>query len=130
MPTGDHEDAVRQFMAALESEGDLNVLDAICTPEIAEEWRSNMEAFEFSERTFTVDEIVAQESKVAILWSIAATHTAQVAGIPATGKRTANTGSAFFRFEGGRISSVVSHYDADNLYRQLGAEIGPARNGA
>lgn len=121
-----HEHAVRRFMAALESDGDLDVLTEICLPSVATQWRANMENFSFTDRTFTIDDMVAEGSKVAILWSIAGTHTRDFAGLPPTGKRTSNTGSAFFTFDGGKIANLVVHYDADNLYKQLGAVISPA----
>ena len=126
MGAADHLETVRRFMAALESDGDLDVLDDICLPPVAEEWRATMEGFSFSERTFTVDDVVAEGPKVAILWSIAATHTGEFAGIPPTGKRTSNTGSAFFTFHEGKIADVVVHFDADSLYEQIGAVVTPA----
>ncbi len=121
-----YDQTVRRFMAALESDGDLNVLSDICLPAVATEWRANMETFSFSERTFTVDEMVGEDSKVAILWTVAGKHTSEYAGLPPTGKRTSNTGSAFFTFDDGKIAALVVHYDADSLYAQLGATLTPA----
>jgi steroid delta-isomerase-like uncharacterized protein len=85
-----------------------------------------MENFAFDDRVFTVDEVVAEGPQVAILWTTTGTHTRPYAGLPPTGRRTSNTGSAFFTFDGGRIAAVVAHYDADRLYEQLGATIRPA----
>ncbi len=126
MASAGHEQTVRRFMAALESAGNLDVLSDICVPSVATEWRTNMENFSFTDRTFTVDDMVAEGSKVAILWTISGTHTAEFAGLPPTGKRTSNTGSAFFTFDEGKIAELVVHYDADSLYEQLGATINPA----
>jgi len=116
----DQNDAVRRFMAALESGGDIDVLDRICTPSVAHEWRATLDGFAFDDRTFTVDDTVAEGSRVAILWTITATHTGEYAGIAPTSKRTSNTGSAFFTFDHGKIASVTTHYDADRLYEQIG----------
>ena len=121
MVADSHEQTVRRFMAALESDGDLDVLSDICLPPVATEWQTSMENFSFSEMTFTVDEIVGEDSKVAILWTIAGKHTGEFNGLPPTGKRTSNTGSAFFTFEEGKIAELVVHYDADSLHEQLGA---------
>ena len=120
------ERTVRRFMAALESDGDLDVLSDICVPSVATAWQNNMENFSFSDRTFTVDDMVGEDSKVAILWTIAGKHTSDFEGLPPTGKRTSNTGSAFFTFEEGKIADLVVHYDAVSLYEQLGAIITPA----
>ena len=126
MGTNTHEQTVRRFMAALASDGDLDVLSDICLPSVATEWQTSMANFSFSERTFTVDEIVGEDSKVAILWTIAGKHTGDFNGLPPTGKRTSNTGSAFFTFDEGKIVELVVHYDADSLYEQLGATLTPA----
>ena len=126
MIDGDPEDTVRRFMAAIESDGDLDDLSEICLPAVAEEWRANMQSFAFTERTFTVDDVVVDGSKVAILWTIAGRHTGDFAGIPPTGKRTSNTGSAFFTLHDGKIAELVTHYDAEGVFKQLGATITPA----
>lgn len=123
---GDPEKTVRRFMAAVESDGDLNVLTEICLPRIVEEWRANMQSFALTERTFTVDDVVVDGSKVAILWTLAGRHTGDFAGIPSTGKRTSNTGSAFFTLDDRKIAELVTHYDAEGLFKQLGATITPA----
>ena len=113
-------------MEALKSSGDLNVLDEICTPEVAQGWRQNMEGFSFSNRDFTVKDMIAEDAKVAILWTNSGTHTCDYAGIPATGRRTSSKGSAFFTFDGaGKIAAVISYFDAEDLFRQLGATISP-----
>jgi steroid delta-isomerase-like uncharacterized protein len=113
-------------MDALRSGGDLAVLDQVCTPEVAQGWRQNLEGFSFSDRHFTVEDMIAEDAKVAILWTNTGTHTREYAGIPATGKRTSGKGSAFFTFDGdGKIAAVDSYFDAEDLFRQLGATINP-----
>ncbi|MCW2810722.1 MAG: hypothetical protein JWP61_1180 [Friedmanniella sp.] len=112
-------------MAALASTGDLDDLNEVCSPEVAHEWRTNMESFAFSDRTFTVDELVADASRVAVLWTNTGTHTAPYAGIPASGKKTTGHGSAFFSLSGGTITKVTTYFDAEGLFRELGATIQP-----
>ena len=123
MPLGNYQQTVRRFMAALESSGDLTVLSEICVPSVATEWQTNMGDFSFTDRTFNVDEMVSEGSKVAILWTITGTHTGEFSGLPPTGKTTSNTGSAFFTFDEGKIADLVVHYDADSLHEQLGATV-------
>ena len=124
--TDQNKAAVLRFMEALNSTGDLNVFDEACTRDVAQEWRHNMEGFAFSDRDFTVDDMIAEGAKVAILWTNTGTHTGEYAGIPATGKRSSDKGSAFFTFDGdGKIATVVSYFDAESLFRQLGATISP-----
>lgn len=125
MVNDQNQTAVLRFMAALNSSGDLDDLDEVCSPEVAKGWRAAMQGFEFSDRTFTVENLVGDESKVAILWTNTGTHTREYAGIPATGKRTSGRGAAFFTFDGVKITEVVTYYDAEDLLRQLGATISP-----
>ena len=112
-------------MAALDSGGDLDDLREVCTPEVVEGWRTAMEGFAFTDRRFTIEDLVADETKAAILWTNTGTHTLEFAGIPATGQRTSGRGAAFFHFEGHLISSVVTYYDSEDLIRQLGATVTP-----
>jgi hypothetical protein len=41
----------------------------------------------------------------------------------ATGEQTSGHGSALFTIDGGKIANVVSHFDAEDLFRQLVATI-------
>src|SRR4029078_6481426 len=115
-----------RFMAAIESDGDLNHLTETCVPSVAKEWQANMENFGFTERTFTVDDVVVDGSKVAILWTVAGRHTGDFVGIPPPGERTSNTGPALFTLHDGKIAELVTHYDAEGVFKQLGATIRPA----
>jgi steroid delta-isomerase-like uncharacterized protein len=127
MSNDENESAVRRFMAALSSSGDLDDLNEVCSPEVAQGWRTNMEEFSFTERTFTVTDLVSSGSKVAILWSSTGVHTSPFLGIPATGKDTPSRGSGFFTCDGGRIVDVVSYYDTEAMIAELGATIEPPR---
>ena len=118
---------VARFMSALESAGDLAVLDEICVPTVAAEWRSIMTGFAFDDRVFTIDQILSDGAQVAILWSLTARHIGEYGGVAATGIHTSNTGSSFFTFDDGKIATVLAHYDADAVYEQIGAVIGPPR---
>jgi predicted ester cyclase len=127
MSTDEKRAAVERFLAALASDGDLHVLDELCTPEVAQSWQQAMAAFAFSDRTFTVDKTVVEGDQAAALWSNTGTHTGVYAGIPPTGRRTIGHGSAFFTFTEGRISAVVSYFDAEALFEALGATVQPGR---
>jgi len=122
-PEKQNEAAVRRFLVALESSGALDDLNEICSTEVAQGWRANMERFPFTDRTFTIDDLVPDDAKVAVLWTNTGTHSSLYAGISSTGKQTTGHGSAFFTFEGGNIVNVVSYFDAEDLFRQLGATI-------
>ncbi len=75
--------------------------------------------------------MVGRAGRGAVLrWSWRGTHTGDLMGIPATGKRVSTTGIAIFRVEGGRIVENRTEFDALGLLQQLGAVPGPAQGAA
>lgn len=121
----ENETAVRRFMAALASSGDLDDLSEFCSPEVAQGWRAVMEQFSFSEVTFVIDDLVSDGAKVAVLWTSTGVHTRPFLGIPATGKQTPSSGSAFFTLGDGTIVNVVTYFDTEAMLQHLGATIQP-----
>ncbi len=72
-----------------------------------------------------VAELVAEGDKVWCRLRTSGTHSGEWAGIPATGKRWANTGLWFLRIVDGRIVEVEWLFDEIGLMRQLGVSITP-----
>lgn len=74
----------------------------------------------FPDMQYTVEMLVAEGDQVAVLYSWTGTHTADLGGMPATGKRVAATGAIFCRLANGRI---VEQWDIDDrlsVIQQLG----------
>ena len=67
-----------------------------------------------------IDQLVAEGDTVTKRWSFHATHTADLAGLPPTGKRIAMSGLELFRLEGGTIVECWTAYDNLSLMHQLG----------
>ena len=69
----------------------------------------------------TTDDLVAEGDQVTKRWTIHATHTGDLAGLPPTGKRIALSGLELFRLADGKIVECWSAYDNLSLLQQLGA---------
>ncbi len=69
----------------------------------------------------TVDDLVAEGDRVAWRYSLQATHTGPLLGVPATGKPITMTGISIDRFAGGQIVERWSQLDTLGLLSQLGA---------
>ncbi len=69
----------------------------------------------------TTDDLVAEGDQVTKRWTIHATHTSDLAGLPPTGKRIALSGLELFRLADGKIVECWTAYDNLSLLQQLGA---------
>src|SRR5688500_18043853 len=56
----------------------------------------------FSDREFTIDDMIAEGDKVAVRWTLRCTHEREIMGIAATGKRIETTGTTIYRIADGQ----------------------------
>jgi steroid delta-isomerase-like uncharacterized protein len=75
----------------------------------------------FSDFTTNVVTAVSDGDKIAVRWTAEGTHTAQFAGVPASGKRVTMQGVEHLRFVDGKIEEVWVNFDMAGLLVQLGA---------
>ena len=68
----------------------------------------------------TIDQLLAEGDTVTKRWSYHATHTADLSGLPPTGKRIAMSGLELFRLSDGMIVECWLAYDNLSLMHQLG----------
>jgi len=68
----------------------------------------------------TTDDLVAEGDRVAKRWTMHATHTGDLSGLPPTGKRITVSGLELFRLADGKIVECWIGYDSLNLMQQLG----------
>jgi predicted SnoaL-like aldol condensation-catalyzing enzyme len=74
----------------------------------------------FPDMRYTIDVIIAEGDMVSVFYSWTATHTGDLGGIPATGKRVSAMGAMACRVSGGKI---VEEWDVDDrlgVMQQLG----------
>jgi steroid delta-isomerase-like uncharacterized protein len=74
----------------------------------------------FPDHKVTSEFLVAEGDKVVSRWTSTGTHTGELMGIPATGKRTRTTGIAIVRVAGGKIAELWIESDQLGLMQQLG----------
>ncbi len=74
----------------------------------------------FPDMDYTIDQLVADDDRVAVLYTWTGSHTGEMAGLPPTGRRVTATGAIFCRVAGGKI---VEQWDIDDRFdvmQQLG----------
>lgn len=77
----------------------------------------------FPNHHFTIDDIVVNGDKAAARWTMTATNTAPIAGIPPTGKPITQHAVVFYRFEDGKIAEFWAQMDQLGVLRQLGVQL-------
>lgn len=90
-------------------------------------WKQAMADEAFTDERIQVEEMVCEPDKVAVRYTLTATHSGNAFGAPATGARVATSGTKIYTVRGGRITRIAGHDDALGLLRQLGvSEIPPS----
>jgi steroid delta-isomerase-like uncharacterized protein len=74
----------------------------------------------FPDMQFTLQDVVASDDRVAVRWTMEATHRGPLVGIPATGKRVEQRANVIYRFEDGKIAEGWALVDQVGMLRQLG----------
>jgi steroid delta-isomerase-like uncharacterized protein len=78
----------------------------------------------FPDLYVTIDDIIAEGSKVGIWYTVDGTHQGEFEGIPATGNRVRWSGFDLMTIEDGKISEARFLSDLFGLLTQLGATVG------
>ncbi len=110
---------------------DLGLLDAVVAPDyVGPQGEKGPAAFRtivvglhtaFPDIHYTIDEVVAENDRVAVRWHWTGTHKAPFRTFPATGKAMSNTGTGIFRFRDGKIVSAALETDRLGFLVQVGA---------
>jgi len=74
----------------------------------------------FPDWRVTVENIVGDESLVAVRWSGEVTHLGLFHGAPATGKKVSVSGINLYRIEGGKVAQEWEQMDSLGMLGQLG----------
>jgi steroid delta-isomerase-like uncharacterized protein len=80
------------------------------------------------DQTFTLEDVIACDSKVVVRWTSHGTHVGEFLGIPPTGRSFSIAGIDIYRVEEGRLAEHWHVIDQLGMLQQLG--ILPAPEGA
>lgn len=75
----------------------------------------------FPDATFTIQDTVADEEKVAVSWRMTGTHNESLYGVDPTGRQVELTGIEINRFEDGALIETWTQTDQMSLMEQIGA---------
>ena len=76
-----------------------------------------------SDLVMTVDAMVAESDKVAVLYSGRGTHDGPLGDVPATGRAFVLTGMTLYRFAGGKVVEEWTVYNELEMLRQIGLSL-------
>jgi predicted ester cyclase len=112
------------------SEGDLEALDELMVPELADEFKRDVAELRraFPDYAGTNVEQIAEGEEVANRFVFLGTHLGEFEGVTPTGKRVEFVGHSIDRVVEGRIVESWVEVDMLGVMRQLGAEPGPGRS--
>jgi steroid delta-isomerase-like uncharacterized protein len=74
----------------------------------------------FPDAEFTVEDLLGEDDKVVGRWTMRATHTGNLMGIPPTGKSIVMSGIDIGRWENGRLVEIWHIEDIMGMMMQLG----------
>ena len=112
------------------SEGDLEALDELMVPEIAEEFKRDVAEIRraFPDYAGTNVEQIAEGEEVANRFVFLGTHLGEFEGVNPTGRRVEFVGHSIDRVVEGKIVESWVELDMLGVMRQLGAEPEPGRS--
>jgi len=111
--------------------GDLTVLNDLVSPDyLGPQGDRGPDGFKkivvglrtaFPDIHYTVDDLVAENDKVAVRWHWTGTHQAAFRVFPASHKKVSTTGTGIFHFGGGKIVGATLETDRLGFLQQVGA---------
>ena len=76
----------------------------------------------FPDYRITIEDLVAEDDKVAKRWTFRGTNTGEFMGMAPTGKQVMMRAVTIYCFAGGKVQEIWWNYDAAGLMQQLGAK--------
>jgi predicted ester cyclase len=122
--------AISNRVAQAISEGDLDALDELMAPELAEEFKRELTEIRraFPDYAGTNVEQIVEGEKVANRFVFLGTHLGEFEGVTPTGKRVEFIGHSIDRVVEGKIVESWVEMDMLGVMRQLGAVPEPGRS--
>ena len=112
-------DAVEKFFAANCVRHDPSGLSEVSGIEAIKQLHVGLRTG-FPDSHYTLDDMVAEGSKVVTRWTVRGTHKGEMMGVKATGKTIETPGITVSRVEGGKIVEEWLIWDTFGFMKQLG----------
>ena len=129
----ENKELVRRYFEGWANRGDPAVAHALIATNVIlrnppavvrslAEYKQGMAAFHtaFPDLQFTIDEEIAEGNKVAVRWTLRATHLGEYQGRPPSGKTVTVTGMSIFQIANGKIQEIIVNMDRLGQFQQLG----------
>ena len=124
----------RRYINEIWSKGNFDVIDELIAPDALfrdtflpeargpDAFRSKVKDMRiaFPDLAFTIEEVIALADRVLVRSNARGTHRGPLAGIPATGRMGSGKGVDLMKVSNGKITEVLSYWDALSLFQQLG----------
>jgi predicted ester cyclase len=139
-----NKEIVRRVLAEFWLGGNVGVLDELFAPDYVnhelsrpevkglaayKEWANEARlAWKqgFPDFTITIEDLVAEDDRVAKRWILRGTHTGEFLGTPPTNRKVTMLAMTLYRTVGGKVREIYWNYDALGLMQQLGGIQAPA----
>jgi steroid delta-isomerase-like uncharacterized protein len=128
-----NKELVRHYFDGWANRGDPAVADALIATNVVlrnppavvhslAEYKQGMATFHsaFPDLRFTIEDEIAEGNKIAVRWTLRATHLGEYQGRPPTGKTIAVTGISIFQIANGKIQEITVNMDRLGQFQQLG----------
>ena len=135
MSTDDNKRLVRRFVTEIFAQGRVEAVDELVAPDfvshtfgIADDGQAKLRAAtervhaSLTDVRFTVEDLVAEDDRVAARLTASATATGDFMGMPAEGRSYTIGEMHLFRIRDGKVVEHWHQYDASGIMRQLGGD--------
>ena len=85
-------------------------------------WKQAMADDSFTGQRIHVEDMVCEPGKVAVRYTLTATHSGTAFDVPPTGRTISTRGTKIYTVKDGRITQIAGHDDLLGLLRQLGVD--------
>ena len=139
MSVQDNKAVVHNFIEEVWHEGNLDSIDKYIAPDYIRHTSHTREGGQevrgldgarqsiaalrtsFPDIHFTSEDVLVDDDKVVVRWTVSGTHRGEFMGVPPTGKQVSWTGINIYRIADGKIVERWANEDGVSLLQQLGA---------
>jgi steroid delta-isomerase-like uncharacterized protein len=116
-----HKQVVREWVDDVENQGNLSRVNHLASAEYAQMYqeRRALGLTAFPDRQIRIDELIAEDDKVMVMWEANATHQGNWRGIPSKGKAVTWRGMTLYYFRDGKIIEEITSWNRLDMYEQL-----------